>query len=109
MGISIHSILPGGTQPDRPQGPGARAERSQSPPAGHPSSPGDAGPVGEDPGATPPTSLQVDPKLWAILTGEERAFYVKHAMSGPLTYGPGSGGTSNTHGRRVGGRIDVRG
>jgi hypothetical protein len=45
-----------------------------------------------------------------MLTREEKSFYVRHAMSGPLTYGPGTpSGASTAHGRQLGGRIDIRG
>ena len=51
----------------------------------------------------------VDPDLWAMLTSDERAFYLKNAMNGPLTYGPGASSMSAAPESRLGGRIDVRG
>jgi len=52
----------------------------------------------------------VDPDLWAMLSRDERAFYLRNAMSGPLTYGPGSEPNASASPRsRLGGRIDVRG
>lgn len=35
--------------------------------------------------AEPPAGT--DPELWAVLTGEERAFFAKVGAMGPLTYG----------------------
>ncbi len=61
-------------------------------------------PVGESPAAG------VDPELWAMLSSDERVFYLRNAMTGPLTYGPGTTSQLSTSpGSRLGGRIDVRG
>ena len=52
----------------------------------------------------------VDPELWAMLSSDERVFYLRNAMTGPLTYGPGAPvDASSSPGSRLGGRIDVRG
>lgn len=51
----------------------------------------------------------VDPELWAMLTSNERVFYLRNAMTGPLTYGPGASSAPASPGSRLGGRIDVRG
>lgn len=51
----------------------------------------------------------VDPELWAMLSSDERVFYLRNAMTGPLTYGPGASDASTSPGSRLGGRIDVRG
>ncbi|MBT8488857.1 MAG: hypothetical protein HKN72_06895 [Gemmatimonadetes bacterium] len=52
----------------------------------------------------------VDPELWAMLSSDERVFYLRNAMTGPLTYGPGVASDASTSpGSRLGGRIDVRG
>ncbi len=52
----------------------------------------------------------VDPELWAMLSSDERVFYLRNAMTGPLTYGPGAtADASSSPGSRLGGRIDVRG
>lgn len=29
-----------------------------------------------------------DPKLWAVLTSEEKAFFARQSQMGPVTYGP---------------------
>lgn len=51
----------------------------------------------------------VDPRLWELLSADERAFYLRSAASGPLTYGPATKvRASSTQGRQVGGRIDLR-
>lgn len=52
----------------------------------------------------------VDPRLWALLSADERGFYLRSAASGPFTYGPASKMRGSVvPGRQVGGRIDVRG
>ena len=52
-----------------------------------------------------------DPKLWSILTSEERAFFTRSATSGPLTYTkimmPNRTATPTAPAVR-GGRVDVR-
>jgi hypothetical protein len=52
-----------------------------------------------------------DPKLWSILTSEERAFFARSATSGPLTYTkimmPNRTATPSAPAVR-GGRVDVR-
>jgi hypothetical protein len=47
-----------------------------------------------------------DPALWAILTSEERSFFVRQAALGPLSYGPGR--TAPAPDAPVGQRVDVR-
>jgi len=44
-----------------------------------------------------------------MLSSDERVFYLRNAMTGPLTYGPGASDASTSPGSRLGGRIDVRG
>jgi hypothetical protein len=60
-------------------------------------------------GATPPEG--VDPALWSVLTGEERAFFAQQAAAGPLTYGR-MGITPATPAAIIGvargGRLDIR-
>jgi hypothetical protein len=48
-----------------------------------------------------------DPALWAVLTSDERAFFVRQAALGPLSYGPRSGGPAAD--APLGQRLDVRG
>lgn len=47
-----------------------------------------------------------DPALWAVLTSEERAFFVRQAALGPLSYGPRASATAAD--APLGQRIDVR-
>lgn len=47
-----------------------------------------------------------DPKLWSVLTGEERAFFARARALGAITYGPGA--SSPSAGMPRGGRVDVR-
>ena len=49
----------------------------------------------------------VDPRLWEMLSVDERVFYHRNALIGPLTYTP-SEGSSGSPGTRLGGRIDVK-
>lgn len=50
-----------------------------------------------------------DPEMWALLSQEERGFYLRHAVMGPATYDPASpANESPGPGHRLGGRIDVR-
>jgi hypothetical protein len=48
-----------------------------------------------------------DPALWAVLTSDERAFFVRQAALGPLSYGPRSAAPAAD--APLGQRIDVRG
>jgi len=57
-------------------------------------------------GATAPAP-GVDPQLWEMLSVDERVFYQRNALTGPLTYTP-SEGSSGSPGTRLGGRIDVK-
>jgi hypothetical protein len=47
-----------------------------------------------------------DPALWAVLTSDERAFFVRQAALGPLSYGPRSAAPAAD--APLGQRIDVR-
>ena len=71
---------PAESRPTRPQG-SAHADRM---PAIAPAS--SRGSI-----ATPVLNAQApagtDPKLWSVLTSDERAFFMKTEASGPLTYG----------------------
>jgi len=49
----------------------------------------------------------VDPRLWKMLSADERVFYHRNALTGPLTYTP-SEGSSGSPGTRLGGRLDVK-
>ncbi|HYC32242.1 MAG TPA: hypothetical protein VEB59_08130 [Gemmatimonadales bacterium] len=49
-----------------------------------------------------------DPALWAILTSEERSFFLRQAALGPLSYGPARGAPAPSGDAPVGQRIDVR-
>lgn len=107
MSLSIHGIFPGGQTPT-PAGGDGRLRPSDDSARGRASSGGVGRSDAEAAGV--PEGLNVDPRLWEMLTGEERAFYLRHALSGPLTYAPTtSASASAATGRRVGGRIDVRG
>lgn len=69
-----------------------------------------AGAATPDPAVAESPAAGVDAELWAMLSSEERVFYLRNAMTGPLTYGPGaSSDVSTSPGSRLGGRIDVRG
>ncbi len=51
----------------------------------------------------------IDARIWNLLTGEERAFYLQHASNGPLTYAPAtSSGAARPSGRHLGDHIDLR-
>ena len=47
-----------------------------------------------------------DPKLWSVLTAEERAFFARARSMGQITYGPGT--RNSQPGVPRGGRLDVR-
>lgn len=50
-----------------------------------------------------------DTRLWGVLSGEERGFYLRHAMKGEATYRPETQPSASTHpGARLGVRIDMR-
>jgi len=66
-------------------------------PASSPSSPA-AGVPAEAPAGT-------DPALWAVLTGEERAYFARFQSLGPLTYGRQTPAPTQAIAR--GGRLDV--
>lgn len=48
-----------------------------------------------------------DPALWSVLTAEERAFFIRQAAMGPVTYGPSRASTPVAD-LPTGQRIDVR-
>jgi hypothetical protein len=48
-----------------------------------------------------------DPALWSVLTAEERAFFLRQAAMGPVTYGP-SRASAPVADLPTGQRIDVR-
>ncbi|MEP6622126.1 MAG: hypothetical protein ABJE47_22580 [bacterium] len=51
-----------------------------------------------------------DPKLWSILTSEERGFFAKSQAMGPLTYGRVMAARTQPEVPAVrGGRLDIRG
>lgn len=51
-----------------------------------------------------------DPKLWSILTSEERGFFAKSQAMGPLTYGRIMAARTQPDMPAVrGGRLDIRG
>ena len=51
-----------------------------------------------------------DPKLWSILTSEERGFFAKSQAMGPLTYGRVMAARTQPDMPAVrGGRLDIRG
>jgi hypothetical protein len=108
MSLSISGLVPNlpdpiGSRPDRlretPQGPfdslsQAGSLRPEGPAAGE---------------VTVDGVERVDPKLWTLLSGEERAFYLRSSMTGPATYGPAdSSEHAAASGRRLGGRLDMR-
>jgi hypothetical protein len=49
-----------------------------------------------------------DPELWAVLTSEERSFFSRMHLSGPLTYGRKAVVAHTQAPLARGGRIDVR-
>lgn len=59
-------------------------------------------------GTTASPSARVDPELWALLGGEERAFYLRNSITSPATYGPAASPGAARPGARVGVRLDVR-
>ncbi|TVR54309.1 MAG: hypothetical protein EA421_08960 [Gemmatimonadales bacterium] len=71
----------GGAHPRPAAGetPGARVPSTPHHSAGAPSS--------LDPGVPEASPRGVDPALWALLTGEERAHFTRTRAMGPLTYG----------------------
>ena len=56
-----------------------------------------------------PGSVDVDPRLWTVLSAEERSFYARNAVSGPVIYGPSVQAAAHpVTGSRLGGRIDLK-
>jgi hypothetical protein len=55
--------------------------------------------------AVPPGS---DPALWAVLTREERSFFIRQAALGPLSYRPGQSAPAADTTAPLGQRLDVR-
>ncbi|MEQ1856607.1 MAG: hypothetical protein ABL963_09055 [Longimicrobiales bacterium] len=105
MSLSIHGLGPGAYGPtpsdDRARSAPARgSERHPADPASRHTDPSSK--AGEATGG-------VDARLWELLSADERAFYLRSAASGPLTYAPTSPARGSVPpGRQVGGRIDVR-
>lgn len=62
------------------------------------------------PAAAPASDVPAgsDPQLWAVLTSEEKAFFLRRAELGPLSYGPGAKPASGTADAPLGIRVDVR-
>ena len=94
-----------GGYPANPLRGGGAAEQRQTDatkattrPAQAPAAPATFGVPAEAPAGT-------DPALWAVLTGEERAFFARFQSLGPLTYAPRASvpAQSIPHG----GRLDV--
>lgn len=84
-------------------------------PSDPPNTPTSNVPGGGSDGALSGTALSVgsqsdsDAELWGLLSGEERGFYLRHALRGEATYRPESGlATTNAPGARLGARIDMR-
>jgi hypothetical protein len=105
MSLSISGLVPNLPDPIGPR-PDRLRENLQGPLDG-PSRGGSLAAEGRAVGEA--TVEGVDPQLWSLLSGEERAFYLRSSMTGPATYGPAD---SSEHaapsGRRRGGRLDVR-
>ena len=56
-----------------------------------------------------PVDNGVEPELWALLSNEERAWYLRGAISGPATYDlRSSNGAAADKAARLGARLDVR-
>lgn len=49
-----------------------------------------------------------DARLWALLSRDERAFFLRHGMTGDATYDPGAPPSESAPGARLGVRIDMR-
>ena len=66
--------------------------------------------AGADPsGAAPAAEAHIDARIWDLLSGEERAFYLQHAANGPSTYAPAAtSGGGRPAGRHLGGHVDLR-
>ena len=102
----------GGVFPDpKPPRPGESADEARGggePPAhGHGLPMPDAPPPGGAAGA--PASTEGD--LWGLLSGEERAYYLRNSITSAATYDVRRGGAPSSpagSGTRLGGRLDVR-
>lgn len=58
---------------------------------------------------SPAPTGAADPEMWALLSSEERSFYLRHALQGPATYDPSvPNPNAETSGARLGARIDLR-
>lgn len=107
MSLSIHGAGTSGLDPrpagaDRPASGETRA--SLQPQRG-----ADASPVRSERVAASGVEAGVDARIWNLLTGEERAFYLQHASNGPLTYAPAaSSGAARPSGRHLGEHVDLR-
>jgi hypothetical protein len=63
----------------------------------------------EPSGAASGAEAHIDARIWDLLSGEERAFYLQHAADGPSTYAPAaSSGGGRPAGRHLGGHVDLR-
>jgi hypothetical protein len=113
MGIEVIGSVAGGVaRPEHHPSTDGIAQRGSITGAqsSHAHGPGETG-VGGDAGirdivpAEPPQGA--DPELWSMLTPEERAFFARAWLMGPVTYGPGAS-TSPWPQVHLGGRIDMR-
>lgn len=56
-------------------------------------------------------SASADGELWGLLSGEERAYYLRNSITSAATYDLRRGGDASSppgSGSRLGGRLDVR-
>jgi hypothetical protein len=101
----LDRVGPSAPDPRDPSRVNGRVERTPAHPTTGMSGAGLQGGLG----VTPPEG--VDPALWSVLTGEERAFFAQQAAAGPLTYGR-MGITPATPAASIpvarGGRLDIR-
>lgn len=59
-------------------------------------------------GTAPAMPAGADPSLWAVLTSDEKAFFVDQQRLGAATYGPAAKRTAAMAPAPLGARIDVR-
>ncbi|HSW31155.1 MAG TPA: hypothetical protein VLH75_16840 [Longimicrobiales bacterium] len=102
--LGAHPLPPAGIGQGRVQGHEPQAGRAASPLR----APAAAEPRGEGRAVlmSAEAPAGTDPKLWSVLTGEERAFFARERALGAITYGPGAAHRSADVPR--GGRVDVR-
>lgn len=113
--MSVEVIGPTAAGLSRPEyhpsaGGGAQREPSSGTRSAHIPDPGATGAGGaagirDIAPAEPPQGA--DPELWSMLTPEERAFFARAWLLGPVTYGPGAS-TPSWPQIHLGGRIDLR-